>query len=592
MGFLTSKPIESQNTKKNDTNSKRQSTAIQSELNGEHKNVTEEIFRGCNRSNFNASAANYSRKCYNSSDSVASTLTNTAKQRPLSLSNKFEVMAFTSILVIGVCGNAYVIYLFGYTFKKRTITETMLIYLAFVDLFASLINPLLYIYWISTRYSRWDFGELACKILPPVGPISTTASSAIIMIICIDRYRSIVTPFKNRFTERHVHILCVIAILSSVAFYSYYISALSVSSNGRCVVQSVDSQAYSIPNITITLLCDVTFILVFIPTNIRIFTHLKLSKELQSDVRYWEKRKRANHKVMYMLLTVGVAFALLVFPKDILHITYTMSWEFPPGIAHTTLILSLNSWFKVMQVSNSCVNIFIYSKLHGRFRREMINLFRRLLRRPQLPRIENEITDRRTNISIQYSESARGGMFRRISGKLVQRLSPNPKKRHTTNENGEPCSLTGNPAAKNMTVQYNEKDYENQLLLNGKHDISSQNGLSLERNSTNNNETLLCKQTQLHGQRKVYFDETRFNKNESNICDKESTVQNDNIRKGLKRIDQYAFYKYQNSLNMGMPRKQLLLYDGNRNEACDGKEVARLLEEYEMNGIKSKETSC
>ena len=546
----------------------------------------------------NATALNNSsnHRCFNSSN--ATEPPPKAKElKPLTLSNKVAIAAFIMILIIGVFGNAYVIYTFGYTFKKQTATETMLIYLAFVDMFASLVNPLLYIYWIMTGFSRWDFGVIGCKILPPVGPISTTASSAIIIIICIDRYRSIVTPFKSRFSQIQVHILCSLGILSSVAFYSYYISALSLSRAGKCQVQEVNSMAYSIPNITITLLWDVAYVIVFIPTNIRIFMHLRVSKELQSDLSYWEKRKRANRKVMRILLTVGVTFAILVFPKDILHLAFTLSWMFPPGIDHTPLLLSLNSWFKVLQVSNSCVNVFIYSKMHKRFRSEMTNFFRRLLRKPTI-RLENESSEEGTNISMEYSEAANGGLLRKISGKLASKFSPRSRKRLAANENGELASLTPSPRVRkaegNGAATYAKKGDNIRLLSNGKLIASSPNGSILERGKKSDKRLLLNDEGLRHDQQNFDSEDEGFIRR--NVYNREPRIQNENMRRGLMRINQYSQNgcgRYENNHSIdNVPVQLSPSLRSKEINICDGNEVAKMLENHKKSGIKSQETNC
>eukprot|EP00112_Aurelia_sp_Birch-Aquarium-sp1_P012411 Seg2610.3 transcript_id=Seg2610.3/GoldUCD/mRNA.D3Y31 product="Tachykinin-like peptides receptor 86C" protein_id=Seg2610.3/GoldUCD/D3Y31 len=418
-------------------------------------NVTEEVSLESNITvyqalNFSSLLDSGNFSCGNMSNATMATLQEPSiESTALTFSNKLATVAFGAILIIGMFGNSFVIYTFGIKFKKRTVTETLLLNLAIVDLLASIVNPLLYIYWIMTRFSRWDFGIIGCKILPPIAPISTTASSAIIIIICIDRYRSIVTPFKNRLSITQVNILSAVGVLASILFYLYYIVALAVVPEGYCHVNEVGSKSYSVPNVTITLFWDIIYILVFVPANARIFTHLKGNYRLKSDARQWQRRKRVNRKVVRMLFAVGLIFAILVFPKDILHLTFTMSWMFPPGIDRSDVLVTLNSWFKVLQVSNSCVNVFIYSQMHDRFKQELKLLLKSICGYSKTRnKRENEATEQGTNLSLEETDipgGRRGSRLKKISDKIGKRLSPKPKKKMTFNTNGEAVYGDGTP---------------------------------------------------------------------------------------------------------------------------------------------------
>ena len=79
---------------------------------------------------------------------------------------------------------------------------------------------------------------------------------------------------------------------------------------------------------------------------------------------------------MRVLLTMGVVFILLVYPQEILNLTYTLSW-----IVHKdngidpVLAFKLNKWLKLIRTANSCANIFIYAHMQSRFRRYILRIF-------------------------------------------------------------------------------------------------------------------------------------------------------------------------------------------------------------------------
>lgn len=82
---------------------------------------------------------------------------------------------------------------------------------------------------------------------------------------------------------------------------------------------------------------------------------------------------------MHMLVVLAVVFILLVFPREILHIIYMMSWKFGSGIPHTETIRNVNAFLKVLHMCNSVVNVFIYAGLQQRFRHKILSCFFRVI---------------------------------------------------------------------------------------------------------------------------------------------------------------------------------------------------------------------
>ena len=302
----------------------------------------------------------------------------------ISITNQIAIFAFAFTFFIGVVGNLLVCYNFGYKRRhRRSTTETLMLILGIVDFFASITNPALFTYWILTKYSRWDFGVIGCKLIPPLGPFTSTLSALIIIIICIDRYRAIVTPFKGRFRLKQIAVFIAVAVIFSISSQIHYGYHLTISQKyGTCLVPEVQAYGYALPHVISTLVVDITYIVVFTVTNIRVFRTLKGGQVRQlvrrnSDSK--EHHKRETTQITRVLLTVGIVFGLLVFPRDALQLAFTLSWLTPPGIPFTPWILTLNSYLKVLHVGNSCANVFIYSKMHARFRSQIRNRFLRCI---------------------------------------------------------------------------------------------------------------------------------------------------------------------------------------------------------------------
>ena len=284
------------------------------------------------------------------------------------------IAAFILIILIGGFGNILVIYVFGCgrKTKVRSSTEWLILYLGIIDLLSSLFNPSLYIYWTVTDF-KWHFGFVGCKVLPAIGPITTTTSSAFLLIFAVDRYLAIVSPFRGHLSWKSITIACVAAIIVSILSYLHYIYFLELSADNKCGVANAGNKEYGIPNCTLVILRLFIFAFVFTYTNYMIFTKLNSNEKLPKDLR--EKRVRQSRGIMRILLSMGVVFVFLVYPRELFYLMFNMSWLIrKEGIIDFQIALQINAWLKVMHTSNSCANIFIYAHMQSRFRRSILTV--------------------------------------------------------------------------------------------------------------------------------------------------------------------------------------------------------------------------
>ena len=334
-----------------------------------------------NTNNMASSSENYFTKplfsilnsSYNENNSSAN------NSRPKDTSTKsdegydyFTIIILTMlslILVIGTVGNSVVCYVFGFKQRKqRSVPETLFLYLGAIDLTTSLVNPSLYIYWTITKYSRWDFGVIGCKILAPMAPISVTLSALIILIIAVDRYFVICGDFGRSYSRTRIHLAVVVATGFAVCLYIPYIVLLRVKDGFPCFVVSTADPVYAYPTISALLLQDVGFILVLSITNFKSFSALRRQGCSMMEQSLYARRARSNRRVAKILLAMSCVFCLLVLPRDIMLLANIISWLNPPGFGLTQTLKNINALFKVLQTANSCVNVFIYSKMHTKFR--------------------------------------------------------------------------------------------------------------------------------------------------------------------------------------------------------------------------------
>ena len=232
---------------------------------------------------------------------------------------------YCAIIFLVVTGNAFVLVkIFNHPTPKRTNIELLIMYLSFFDLFTSLMI-ISFVYENLTCYRSWSFGEAACKMVFPLHQVSLNMSICILIIMSIDRCRSIVTPMRKKFSRKSIHTAVIISLAISIGIQYYQIMNLKVyeRSHGRrhCGYNKSDP-AYAIPHITILTIRDFLFIIVFTVTSIWIYGALS-----QSDIEHScpARKKKGTKHVVIMLITMEVVFALLVLPYDIFYCVMLVS---------------------------------------------------------------------------------------------------------------------------------------------------------------------------------------------------------------------------------------------------------------------------
>uniref|UniRef100_A0A8C2JA07 G-protein coupled receptors family 1 profile domain-containing protein n=1 Tax=Cyprinus carpio TaxID=7962 RepID=A0A8C2JA07_CYPCA len=110
------------------------------------------------------------------------------------LENPMRVISlvfFYLTLILGVPGNAFVVYVAGLK-MKRTVNTVWFLNLAIADLFCCLLT--LY-YVIESKFDDyWPYGSTTCKIFHFVMLITMFASVFILNLISLDRFTQVITP--------------------------------------------------------------------------------------------------------------------------------------------------------------------------------------------------------------------------------------------------------------------------------------------------------------------------------------------------------------------------------------------------------------
>ncbi|XP_066930196.1 formyl peptide receptor-related sequence 7-like [Clytia hemisphaerica] len=111
------------------------------------------------------------------------------------------LLGYVLIFFIGVTGNGLVLFSFRSFWRRGPVIELLILYLAFFNFLSSMLDPMMFGYWLVTCYKSWHLGWYGCKFVSPLCRIFTNISIGIILIMAIDRCRAIVFPFRKRLSR-------------------------------------------------------------------------------------------------------------------------------------------------------------------------------------------------------------------------------------------------------------------------------------------------------------------------------------------------------------------------------------------------------
>ena len=278
------------------------------------------------------------------------------------------------VFLVGVTGNLSVCLYFRLENKRMRHLQSLIFYLALSDLFASITNPFLFIYLQLTKYRAWQLGELGCALLPLSWRVSTSISFGIIMLINIDRCVALRYPFRDPPRKKHISLIMTLIITISFVMETPYLMYHHIDSEtGNCRVPTVQEKGYAYPKLIVHFVRDMIYVAVFVCTFIVTKSELSTKKISERGLVQDQTRINENNQVIKMLFIVATAFIVTVFPREILHITYTLSWMSSDTGMNTPDIVKVNSLLTCLYCCNSICNVLIYAKLHKKFRAHVIS---------------------------------------------------------------------------------------------------------------------------------------------------------------------------------------------------------------------------
>lgn len=322
---------------------------------------------------------------YNYEDSLDPNILvdNSSNTRSLSPPDVIALMIYVAVFLVGVPGNALVVWVTGIE-AKRAINAIWFLNLAVADLFSCLALPILFATLI--LHNHWFLGDIACRILPSLILLNMYASILLLATISADRFLLVFNPIwcQNNRGANLAWVACGVAwglalLLTLPSFLyrrvhrEYYPpKVVCVVDYGRggfrkergvAVLRLV--MGFLWPLVTLTI-CY-TFLL----------------------IRTWSRSATRSTKTLKVVLAVVISFFVFWLPYQ----TTGIILVFFPSI---TYVHSLDALCVSLAYINCCINPIIYvvaaQSFHSRFLKSLPSRLRNMLTEESMVRESKSFT--------------------------------------------------------------------------------------------------------------------------------------------------------------------------------------------------------
>ncbi|XP_060070818.1 galanin receptor type 1-like [Ylistrum balloti] len=274
-------------------------------------------------------------------------------------------LVFLVIFIVGILGNAMVIFVFLRNKAFRTITNIYLLNLAVVDLlYLCLCVPFTAVfYWIS----YWPFGNTLCKLASYLMVCCMSLHVMTLTAIGIDRYMAVVHPVMSRTLRtknRTLRILVAIWFISITAFSPVIrITREIVSFKTFCMETLEKAQM----KIYVTML----FIFMYaIPLFILGFCYIEIARKMRTissvGLRFNQMRIatiQTRQRILKVFFVVTLTFAICWLP---LHVAAIMDGF---GMTNNQFLYYVKIYSPCFSYSTTATNPVIYCFVSKTFRK-------------------------------------------------------------------------------------------------------------------------------------------------------------------------------------------------------------------------------
>ena len=288
-----------------------------------------------------------------------------------------KAAAYILVILLSLFGNVMVVRVVHKNRRMRTITNYLIINMALADLLTTVFNMLPTLYWIFRGLDVWAvggwIGETLCKLLNFAQSVSITVSVFTLCAIAFDRFFAIFRPLKRVITFRVAKGIIGASWMSSIVVAGpqlYVLTTAGKKGHGQCVEHwgAPFDEATAPRDYTIALFVFLyalpLAVIAFLYTVIMLKLWRRRAPGQQLSLNQ-ENKDKTNRKVLKMLVTVVIVFALSWLPLYVrMFVMFAESDRYVCGLPYEMDFLTL-----YLGHANSAINPYIYVIFNENYRR-------------------------------------------------------------------------------------------------------------------------------------------------------------------------------------------------------------------------------
>ncbi|XP_055977945.1 somatostatin receptor type 4 [Sorex fumeus] len=267
---------------------------------------------------------------------------------------------YALVCLVGLVGNALVIFVILRYAKMKTATNIYLLNLAVADALFLLGVPFVA---SAAALRHWPFGPVLCRAVLGVDGLNMFTSVFGLTVLSVDRYVAVVRPLRAA-TYRRPRVAKLVSLgvwlASSLVTLPIAVFADTRPTRGG---QAVACNLHWPHPAWSTAFVVYTFLLGFLLPVLAIgLCHLLIVGKMRAVARRagWQQRRRSERKITRLVLTVVAVFVLCWMPFYVVQLLNLFVTSLNAVVNHVSLILSY---------ANSCANPILYGFLSDNFRR-------------------------------------------------------------------------------------------------------------------------------------------------------------------------------------------------------------------------------
>ena len=296
--------------------------------------------------------------------------------------------AYVVIFIIALFGNTFGLFVvLKKSSRSTSVTNLFIANMAVADLLLTFTVMPLHVgyYCLGTAWIGGMLGDITCKALFYLIPVSIAATVLTMMLISFDRFYAIFYPLREKIFRKPKILSCTIWILSFVLMLPYPMLFQVRFNSDLNVDQCIQVWPWEDPNDTthaetyrvLKIFHSTVFVLLYaLPLSITIVIYFLICRKLwlrkipgnltDGNRAAAEKSKR---KVVRLLVVIVVIFALCWFPNYVNH----YFWFVRPDLYLKGMLPLEVEFFNIwIGHANSAINPCVYILLNAKFRKELV----------------------------------------------------------------------------------------------------------------------------------------------------------------------------------------------------------------------------